>query len=112
MPPVGALDQLREATGNDGIVGRARSSPRWLIAIAVAAILLLAWIGWAIYVTSDQGIRAGLGVLIAWPAIVAAVGLVSLPLVGGYLLLRYLSQGSGEAGAPQAGPEAANEEQA
>jgi hypothetical protein len=110
LPPVGALDQLREATGDDGILGRARSNPRWLVAIAVAAILVLAWIAWAIYVTSDQGARAGLGALIAWPAIVAAVILVSLPLVGGYLLIRYLSEGSAGTASAQAGVEAANED--
>jgi hypothetical protein len=107
---VGALDQLREATGDGGIVGRARSNPRWLIAIAVAAILVLAWIAWTIYVTSDKGARAGLGVLIAWPAMVAALILVSLPFIGGYLLIRYLSEGSGETASVQAGAEAGNED--
>jgi hypothetical protein len=88
---VGALDQPRGATGGDGFVHRVRSNPWALVALAAAAILLLAWIGWAIYVTSDRGAREGLGVVIAWPAMVAALALISLPFIGGYLLIRRLS---------------------
>jgi hypothetical protein len=91
LPPVGALDQLRSATGEDGFFHRVRSNPRLVVAIAGGAVLVLAWIGWAIYVTSDQGTRAGLGVVIAWPAMLAALALISLPFIGGYLLIRWLS---------------------
>jgi hypothetical protein len=93
LPRVGALEAPRATSGDDGIVGRARSNPRWIVAIAAAAILILAWIGWAIYVTSSDGARAGLGVVIAWPAMLAALALVSLPFLGGYLLIRRLSEG-------------------
>ena len=62
-----------------------------LVAIVGAAIAILAWIGWAIYVTSDNGARAGLGVVIAWPAMLAALALISVPFIGFYLLLRHLS---------------------
>ena len=41
--------------------------------------------------TSDNGARAGLGVVIAWPAMLAALALISLPFIGGYLLIRRLS---------------------
>jgi hypothetical protein len=88
---VGALEQLRSATGDDGLVGRARSRPWLLVAIVGAALVILAWIGWAIHVTSDNGARAGLGVVIAWPAMLAALALISLPFIGFYLLLRHLS---------------------
>jgi hypothetical protein len=98
---VGALEALRAASGDDGIVGRARSKPRWIVAIAGAAILVLAWIGWAIYVTSSDGARAGLGVVIAWPAILAALALISLPFIGGYLLIRRLSEGGGNTVTPE-----------
>jgi hypothetical protein len=91
---VGALDQLRGADG-DGIIERARSNPRLVVAIAAGTILILAWIGWAIYVTSENGAGAGLGVVIAWPAILAALALISLPFIGGYLLIKRLSEGSG-----------------
>jgi hypothetical protein len=94
LPPVGALDQLR---GDEGILGRARSNPRLVIAIAAAAILTLAWIGWAIYVTSSNGATAGLGVVIAWPAMLAALALISLPFIGVYLLVKRLSPSDGEA---------------
>jgi hypothetical protein len=91
---VGALDQLRGANG-DGIIERARSNPRIVIAIAAGAVLLVAWIAWAIYVTSSNGATAGLGVVIAWPAMLAALALISLPFIGGYLLIRRLSDGEG-----------------
>jgi hypothetical protein len=94
LPRVGALDQLRGANG-DGIIERARSNPRLVVAIAAGAILLLTWIGWAIYVTSSHGASAGLGVVIAWPAMLAALALISLPFIGGYLLIRKLSEDSG-----------------
>jgi ABC-type sulfate transport system permease subunit len=102
LPLVVALDQLRSAGDDDDFVRRARSSPWLLVAIVAGGLLILAWIGWAIYVMSENGARAGLGVLIAWPAILVALALVSLPFIGIYLLLRYLS-GSGrdeDVGAP------------
>ena len=74
---------------------RARSNPWLVVAIAAGAILILAWIGWAIYVTSENGAGAGLGVVIAWPAMLAALVLISLPFIGGYLLIKRLSEDSG-----------------
>jgi hypothetical protein len=105
LPRVGALDQLRGANG-DGMVDRARSNPRLVVAIAAGAILLLAWIGWAVYVTSSNGASAGLGVVIAWPAMLLALGLISLPFIGGYLLVRRLSA---DGGSPRAGSEPVSE---
>jgi hypothetical protein len=81
------------------MIDRARSNPRLVVAIAAGAILLLAWIGWAIYVTSSNGAAAGLGVVIAWPAMLLALALISLPFIGGYLLIRRLSTDSGTPGA-------------
>jgi hypothetical protein len=94
LPPVGALDQLR---GDEGILQRARSNPHIVVAIAAGALLLLAWIGWAIYVTSSDGATAGLGVVIAWPAMLAALALISLPFIGVYLLIKRLSPSEGDA---------------
>jgi hypothetical protein len=91
LPRVGAQDQLRAAPGDGGFVDRVRSNPRLVVAIAAGVVLLLAWIGWAIYVTSADGATAGLGVVIAWPAMLAALALISLPFIGGYLLIRRLS---------------------
>jgi hypothetical protein len=101
LPPVGALDQRRSATGDNGFIRRVSSSPRLVVAIAGGVVLLLAWIGWAIYVTSDQGARAGLGVMIAWPAMLAALALISLPFIGGYLLIRRLLPAEDQAVEPQ-----------
>jgi hypothetical protein len=92
---VGALDQLRGANG-DNLIERARTNPRWAVAIAAGVVLFLAWIGWAIYVTSSNGATAGLGVVIAWPALLAALALISLPFIGGYLLIRRLSDGESD----------------
>jgi hypothetical protein len=81
-----------------------------VVAIAAGAILLLAWIGWAIYVTSSNGATAGLGVVIAWPAMLAALALISLPFIGGYLLVRRLSTDSGAPATEEAeGTEAEDE---
>jgi hypothetical protein len=97
LPPVGDLDQLQGANGDQGIFERARSSPRLVVAIAAGVVLLLAWIGWAIYITSSNGATAGLGVVIAWPAMLAALALISLPFIGVYLLIKRLSPSEGDA---------------
>jgi hypothetical protein len=109
LPPVGALDQLR---GDDGILERARSNPRMVVAIAAGVVLLLAWIGWAIYVTSSNGATAGLGVVIAWPAMLAALALISLPFIGGYLLVRRLSDGEGSNAADETDADEDEDEEA
>jgi hypothetical protein len=96
LPPVGALDQLRGANGEGGILERARSSPRLVVAFAAGLVLILAWVGWAIYVTSSNGASAGLGVVIAWPAMLAALALILLPFIGVYLLVRRLSPSEDE----------------
>jgi hypothetical protein len=84
------------------MLDRARANPWLVVAIAAGAILILAWIGWAIYVTSENGAGAGLGVVIAWPAILAALALISLPFIGGYLLIKRLSEDSGSTATAEA----------
>jgi TRAP-type C4-dicarboxylate transport system permease small subunit len=71
-----------------GVLDRVRARPLLAVAIAAAALLVVAWLGWAIYVASDKGFTDGLGVLIAWPALVVAAALILLPLVAIYLLIR------------------------
>ncbi len=105
------MDRLRAANGNDGILGRVRTDTRLLIAVVAAAILVLAWIGWAIYVASSNGGRAGLGVVIAWPAMLVALSLISLPFIGAYLLIRRLSEDGGEAAPAQEEEEEASEDE-
>jgi hypothetical protein len=89
LPRVGGLDRIR-------------SNPKLAVAIAGGLVLLLAWIAWAIHVASDNGGRAALGVLLAWPALLAALALVSLPFIGGYRLVRRLNADSGTTVAPAA----------
>jgi hypothetical protein len=74
------------------VTDSARSSPRVAIAWAVGAVLLVAWIGWAIYVTTENGGAAGLGVLISWPVAIAAIALVAAPFVGVYLLVQRIRE--------------------
>jgi hypothetical protein len=91
LPRVRALGQLR----NGGFTDRIRSNPWLAVAIAGGCVLFLAWIAWAIYVASSQGVTAGLGVVIAWPALLGALMLIALPFIGGYLLVRRLSSEQG-----------------
>jgi len=58
------------------------------VAIAAGAVLVAAWLAWAIHVASDKSFNEGLGVLIAWPALVVAAALILVPLVAIYLLIR------------------------
>jgi hypothetical protein len=70
-----------------------QTNPQLGIAAILGALLVIAWIGWAIYVTSTNGANAGLGVVISWPAVFMAVALVMAPFVGVYLLVRRLNGG-------------------
>src|SRR5262249_15052673 len=89
----GATATPRTTSGGDGLVERARDNPRYAIAIAGGGLLLIAWIAWAIYVTTDHGARAGLGVLLSWPVLLGLLALVSLPFIGLYLLIRRRNEG-------------------
>jgi len=84
------------------VVERVRSKPWLAVAVAAGALLLVAWIAWAIYVAFDRGAREGLGVLIAWPALVAALLVVCVPFVAVYLIVR--PQPESESGALAAEP--------
>jgi hypothetical protein len=71
-------------------IERGRSNPRLAVAAIVGVLLLIAWVAWAIYVTSDNGANAGLGVVLSWPVLLAALALIASPLIGFYFLLRSL----------------------
>jgi outer membrane biosynthesis protein TonB len=71
-------------------IERGRSHPLLAIAAIMGALLLVAWIAWAIYVTDDNGANAGLGVVVGWPALLAALAVIASPFVGLYLLVRLL----------------------
>jgi TRAP-type C4-dicarboxylate transport system permease small subunit len=82
LPPVGALHRLHDWT-------RKVSANPWLaVAIAAGVLLFAAWIGWAIHATSENGARAGLGVLVAWPALLFAVGFILLPFIWAFRVTR------------------------
>jgi hypothetical protein len=72
----------------DRFAGPVRAKPWMAAALAVALLLVAAWISWAVYVASDRGLNEGIGVLIAWPALLAAAVVVCLPFIGIYLLIR------------------------
>ena len=84
------------------MVERVRSKPWLAVGVAAGGLLLLAWIAWAIYVAFDRGAREGLGVLIAWPALVAALLLICVPFVAVYLIVR--EQPESDSATPAAEP--------
>jgi hypothetical protein len=58
----------------------------WLVG---AVLLVLTWIGWAIYTATDRGADAGLGVLVAWPTLLLMAGLVAAPFAAiAYFVVR------------------------
>lgn len=81
---------VSERIGAANMIERVRSDQRLAIAAAVGVILLLAWIGWTIYVWTENGSTAGLGVLVSWPAVLAAATIVATPFVGAGILVRRL----------------------
>lgn len=83
-----------ERTGG-GLLGRARRDQRVAIALAAAAILVVAWIGWTIYVWTENGSTAGVGVLVSWPAVLLALALVAAPFVVAAVLIRRLAADGG-----------------
>lgn len=98
-----------QAEETPGTPGRRRR-----IAIFAAAGLVVAiWIGWTAYVWNENGSTAGIGVLISWPAVFAALALVSVPFLGAGLFVRsQRTGGEADLAAPETttvGPEAAED---
>ncbi len=60
---------------------RAREHPTLAIGIVGGVLVTIAWIAWAIYVTTNNGANAGLGVLITWPVLIGALALIAAPFV-------------------------------
>jgi hypothetical protein len=71
-----------------GLLDRVRSRPWLVVALAAGVLLVAVWLAGAIYVASAKGFNEGLGVLIAWPALVVAAGLILLPVVAIYWAIR------------------------
>jgi hypothetical protein len=88
LPRVELMEKSRSVLDSPrAAIERGRSNPRLAIAAITGALLLIAWIAWAIYVTNDHGANAGLGVVLSWPILLAALVVVASPL---YLLVRVL----------------------
>ena len=112
MKPMPAVSSA-EAPPGDGILGRARANPWLTVAIAAGSLLAVGWITWAVYVTSENGATAGLGVVIAWPALLSGLVLVALPFIGLRLMIRRLGSDDDEpSGEAREGDEALVEEEA
>jgi hypothetical protein len=91
LPRVVLMEKARSVLETPrAAIERGRSNPRLGIGAIAAALLLIAWIAWAIYVTDDNGATAGLGVVLTWPVLLAALALVAAPFVGLFFLITYL----------------------
>jgi hypothetical protein len=103
---VGAADRLRSW-------GRGALRNPWLIAgIVVGFLLVCAWIAWAIHVSSEQGTREALGVLVVWPAIVVVLAVISIPFIWGFRVIRASARSDGEPDAESGSADAGDEKAA
>ena len=84
------MNPLR-SSGGASLWQRARSDARIGAALILGTLLLITWIAWTVYVWSENGSAAGIGVLISWPAVIAAVALVAAPFVVAAVLVRRLA---------------------
>jgi hypothetical protein len=108
-PKVGTLPRVETGDQGRSLFDRVRANPGATVAIVAGALLAIAWIAWAIYVTSENGSRAGLGVLVAVPAMLAVLALVAGIFFGGYRLLRWLNGDSESEEQPASDAESSGE---
>lgn len=95
---VGVRDAVAGAADRSGgasLWQRAKANGWSVAAIVLGGLLLVTWIAWTVYVWSENGSAAGLGVLISWPAVIAALALIAAPFVVAAVLIRRMS-GEGE----------------
>jgi hypothetical protein len=90
------------------VIYRVRTDRRVAIALVLAALFLIAWIAWTVYVWSENGSAAGIGVLVSWPAVLLALAVVASPFVAVAWFLR--SREEGEATEDGADDEEASDE--
>ena len=80
--------KVREASGAPRYLAARWSppslQPRLVVAVAGGSLLLIAWIGWAVYVDKRQRRHCRAGVVIAWPVLLVALALISLPFIGAF----------------------------
>lgn len=77
------------------LVGRAKVEPRLGAALIIGLLLFVTWIAWTVYVWSENGANAGLGVLISWPAVLAVLALIASPFVGAGILIKRMAANGG-----------------
>ena len=77
--------------GGASLVQRGKSESWIGAALILGAILTVTWIAWTVYVWTENGSTAGLGVLISWPAVVLALALVAALFVAAVMLVRRLA---------------------
>lgn len=92
--PAGA--SVWERSGGAGIAEGVRSNRRSAAVWTGIGLLVAIWIGWAIYVWTSNGATAGIGVLISWPAVFAALALICAPFAGVALYRRGRAAGEPE----------------
>ena len=109
MPKLGTLPRVEVVERTRSLFERVKDNPWVTVAIAAGALLVIAWIGWAVYVTSENGSRAGLGVLVAVPAVLAVLALVAGIFFGGYRLIRWLNGDSESQEQPASDAESSGE---
>jgi hypothetical protein len=85
-----------------------RTNPWLAVGLVLVVLLVCAWIAWAVTVWSEHGARQGIGVLIVWPAIVAALAVISIPLIWAFRVIR--ASGRGEESASDVKTEAGDAE--
>ena len=103
---VGVRDAVAGAADRSGgasLWQRAKANGWSVAAIILGGLLLVTWIAWTVYVWSENGSAAGLGVLISWPAVIAALALIAAPFVVAAVLIRRMSGESEPALAGAAG---------
>lgn len=83
----------------------------WIaVAIVIGVLLICAWIGWAIHVSSEHGGREALGVLIVWPAIVAVLAVIAILFVWAFPVIRASACTRDQEPGAEAEPESADAE--
>jgi hypothetical protein len=84
-----------ERVGGASLMHRARSDNRVGAAVIVGAIVFVLWIAWTVYVWTENGSTAGIGVLITWPAVISALALLVSPFVAAVILVKRMAADGG-----------------
>ncbi len=74
----------------------------------LVALLVCAWMAWAVHVWSEHSARQGVGVLVVWPAIVAVLALISIPFIWAFRVIRSSARSDEQEAEPE--PESADAE--